>query len=194
MYGFWAACLCLLLSTPGLAVEKLDAYPANPVAIIDFDGRQQADIATDYRITVDPNGSPISPFVTVVGRHGTVLTINPVDLDGDGDLDIVVTGHPFCALIRVWMNEGNRGFKDASLDDDSDSIWFRGCRLDALTFQTDDEPGYKIEYRAFVTSPSTRIRPPDSKKRVSLLSRALVPASLRLKTLQFQRAPPQFLH
>jgi hypothetical protein len=199
MYRFLAVVAAVLFAMPCLASAS-DLYTPAPVALVDLDGDHQNDVATEvrtgdgysgyvYRINVALTGArPFRPIVvssTLIG-----LEIAPIDLDGDHDLDLVITSQPFRVPIGVWINDGSGMFERGDVDHYSDSIWSATASLQAATMVADDDPLDTNDYPAFHYTVFARAQIPDS-ARHNFHSSALVWAPrFQLKFSRLLRAPP----
>lgn len=125
---------------PVLAQElKLPSYrevsaPWNtPWAVVDLDGDQQPDVAQSLGRGADGNGfyytisvrlSKTREFrsLVVLSNDPSGVNVVPRDVDGDHDLDLVVTSAATRKPIAVWLNDGHGGFQLVSSETISPSI------------------------------------------------------------------------
>jgi hypothetical protein len=93
-------------SQPDLAITKMEAQGAGYVYWLEFDlsTRREADPARRHP------GLPALAS-SVFGLHLTAR-----DVDGDHDLDIVVTVGITRKPVAVWINDGKGGFEEGDLD------------------------------------------------------------------------------
>ncbi len=131
----WAALLLISVASasgPGVSAlpntESSRGLLTSPWTIADLDGDHHPDSAQSsevgtgvqgYHYRVDfqlSGGAPNKPF-TVSTRSRLGLNIVPRDIDGDNDLDLVITTGALHQLVGIWLNDGNGEFTpaDASL-------------------------------------------------------------------------------
>ncbi len=128
----------LALSLPLLsrAAQPAASWPSIPGpfssaawAIGDFDGDGRFDLLTASLSLTAPGPSGLthlielrsasSPGVTssfLISGGSASLSLAAWDVDGDHDLDLVVTSALFHRPVGVWINDGRGGFTEASLD------------------------------------------------------------------------------
>ncbi len=78
-----------------------------------------------YRIELQLT-TGVSPSSFSVSAEKGGLRLVPRDVDGDGDLDLVITGAWTLAPVGVWINNGHGGFTQGDLTAYSLSIWTEG--------------------------------------------------------------------
>jgi hypothetical protein len=102
-------------------LARLDNDSRLDTAISRVEGRN----AEGYLYRVDltlSSGTRVGSFtVAVDNRWG--INITPRDVDGDHDLDLVITTRFSRQPVGVWINDGNGTFAEGDPDDYSDSIW-----------------------------------------------------------------------
>jgi hypothetical protein len=126
----------LLLLTAGAiglqAQTALVSLGHDAVTLADFDGDGRLDYAVahpggqgNYRIDVHL-GAGGGGAILVAARATGGLRVAAFDVDGDHDIDLVITTEYAREPVGVWLNDGNGAFSeaDASL---FPSIW-RDCR------------------------------------------------------------------
>jgi hypothetical protein len=131
-----AVLIALVLAAPLTAAARpeLGSTSAPPLIIADLDGDHKLDVAVGsrsgnsvagffYRIDVGLTGSAQSSSFTVFDRLATGLNVTTMDLDGDHDLDFVVTSLPLRHPIGVWINDGNGRFVRGEASRYSALIW-----------------------------------------------------------------------
>lgn len=122
-----------VMASPGLAqstlsqtdVELLGSIPAGRMLVADLDGNGQMDVVAIR----SPSGAPEhgDPAVVVQRRvDGQNFRISHVlgatlpedlvlaDLDGDGDLDLVVVEDSFASALQIWINQDGHPQRDSS--------------------------------------------------------------------------------
>jgi len=94
------------------------------VAFGDFDGDQIPDVASGtnlgrteqgyaYRVDLDLTNSRSQPF-RVFSCEPNGLDIRAIDVDGDHDLDLVITSRLLQQPVGVWLNDGRGNFTPGS--------------------------------------------------------------------------------
>jgi hypothetical protein len=140
LWTLWA----LSFASPGAAAQSLSAsqlLTASPLrnygdAIADLDGDGFPDLATvtsksggsntfRYRIELALT-SGVGPSSFNVSAEEGGLTIIPRDVDGDGDLDLVIASARSLAPVGVWINDGHGRFTPSDPTAYPRSIWTRG--------------------------------------------------------------------
>lgn len=90
-------------------------------AIADLDGDNIPDLASgvrtaltaqgySYRVDLDLSTNPEAKTFNVVSQDSTGLNIEAVDIDGDHDLDLLVSGRLSPRPIGIWVNDGRGRF------------------------------------------------------------------------------------
>jgi hypothetical protein len=130
--------VCLLcLACLGLAAQTAPqgwhvAHGLNAAALADFNGDRHTDSATAelfgfaegayrYRVHVGLSGSQPTQFWVL--SHAAGLSISAQDIDGDHDLDLVITTRFGRERVGVWINDGKGGFAPGDASAYSPSIW-----------------------------------------------------------------------
>lgn len=139
------AIIIWVLSASGTCLASGDSYapiPRRPTApllwdqggaIADLDGDGRPDLATviaqgwgpngfQYRIELELTSGIGSSFLTVSAEKDG-LRIVPRDVDGDRDLDLVITSDWSLAPVGVWINDGHGRFTQGDLTAYPRSIW-----------------------------------------------------------------------
>jgi len=111
--------------------------------VADFDGDHIPDVASgtnlgrteqgyNYRVDLDlTDNSQAKPF-SVISNEPNGLDIETIDVDGDQDLDLVITGRLLQQPIGIWINDGQGNFTQ----DDSTPITSLLCAQHSLLTQT----------------------------------------------------------
>lgn len=176
----------------------------NPWTIADLDGDHHPDSAKSSAVGMDvqgylyrvefqfSGGLPNKPFTVSTGsRLG--LNIVPRDIDGDSDMDLVITTGPLHQLVGIWINDGNGGFTpaDSSLypaQDGTQGLGFVEASRDPSCIPVSDEsqrPASVIPE----TAPLWRLKT----ALASAQTAAIAPSSLDHAGKTRSRAPPQSL-
>jgi hypothetical protein len=137
LWGLSAACLASeALSPSALPLETTPLLWDQGGVIADLDGDGRPDFAIvraegwdskglRYRIELQLT-TGVSPSSFSVSAEKGGLRIVPRDVDGDGDLDLVVTSAWSFTPVGVWINDGHGGFTQGDLTAYSRSIWTEG--------------------------------------------------------------------
>lgn len=105
-------------------------------AILDLDGDQRADFASAepewapagpnrYRVDVRLTRAPAATFYVDTG-WAEGLRIIARDIDGDDDLDLLVTTR-FERLLAVWINDGHGQFTEGALSAALQPVWHKAA-------------------------------------------------------------------
>lgn len=133
-----------LAAAQPLPSDRVDSH-ANRVAgsgaltrgaagVADFDGDSRTDIAFakprglvngvyHYQVEVLLSGQPRTTFEVESGPVGGGLRITARDIDGDRDLDLVITTEFSGEPVGVWINDGHGGFTPGDAAIYPTSIW-----------------------------------------------------------------------
>ncbi len=122
LFCFLCSLLCFLCSVP----DSFGKTFTGNGAIADFDGDHEPDAAQSrqigrfedgYLYRVELKLSSGSPNGSLTFRHTDALglTILPVDVDGDHDVDLAITGRFVSQSIGVWINDGHGSFTKGSV-------------------------------------------------------------------------------
>ena len=65
---------------------------------------------------LDLTGNPDQKSFSVLSQEPNGLNIQAIDVDGDQDLDLVVTSRWSMQIIAVWINDGSGSFTPGDLD------------------------------------------------------------------------------
>jgi hypothetical protein len=76
-----------------------------------------------YRIDIQLGQTDRQSFFEVGAANVAGLNISTRDIDGDRDIDIVITAGIFRQPVGVWINDGNGNFKQANSALFSNDIW-----------------------------------------------------------------------
>jgi len=148
---FCAFIVAVVLTIPAQAHRSLTVRPAAPIFPVlssllrrsgtfgDFDGDHQPDFAIAdaqplrggtfrYRIGIHLSVRPDSTF-EVEARTASGLHVTAQDVDGDHDLDLVITTRFGQQPIGVWINNGDGVFTRGDLGAYPNSIWHQGDRF-----------------------------------------------------------------
>jgi hypothetical protein len=111
-------------------IEKLKRFSAelgSNWALADLDGDHQPDFAQGRRVGHSKSGylyrvdlklsldQALRSF-TFTDSDAMNVRIDAIDVDGDNDLDLVISDLPFGHKIGVWINDGNGVFERQSAD------------------------------------------------------------------------------
>jgi hypothetical protein len=107
---------------------------AGTPAVADLDGDHQPDLASgintghtsagySYRVDLDLSGNPDRKSFSVLSQEPNGLNIQAIDVDGDQDLDLVITSRWSMQPIGVWINDGSGSFTPGDLDQYGSRIW-----------------------------------------------------------------------
>jgi hypothetical protein len=97
-----------------------------------------------YRVEFQLSSGWASEAFTVSTSNRLGLNIVPRDVDGDHDLDLVITSGALRQPVGIWLNDGKGGFSqtDASLypvEDRTEETWqFQACIDQSCLFCTDE--------------------------------------------------------
>jgi hypothetical protein len=75
--------------------------------------------------------SRVGPSSFTVSAEEGGLRIIPRDVDGDGDLDLVITSARSFTPVGVWINDGHGGFTQGDATAYSRSFWTEGPGIDS---------------------------------------------------------------
>lgn len=95
-------------------------------AIADLDGDHLPDVASgistghtpagySYRVDLDLSGHTNQNSFSVLSEEPNGLNIEAIDIDGDHDLDLVITNRLSLKPIGVWINDGTGSFTPGDL-------------------------------------------------------------------------------
>ena len=121
-FCFLCCALCFLCSVP----DSFGKTFTGSGAIADFDGDQKPDAAQSreigrfdggylYRVELKLSSGAPDGSLTFVHMDALGLTILPVDVDGDHDVDLAITGRFVSQSIGVWINDGHGSFTKDSV-------------------------------------------------------------------------------
>ena len=107
---------------------------AGTPAVADLDGDHQPDLASgintghtsagySYRVDLDLSGNPDRKSFSVLSQEPNGLNIQAIDVDGDQDLDLVITSRWSMQPIGVWINDGSGSFTPGDLNQYGSRIW-----------------------------------------------------------------------
>jgi hypothetical protein len=133
LWGLSAACLASGESIPSaLQLQSTPALCDQGSAIADLDGDGRPDLAIvtaegwgprgfRYQIEIQLTTGVGAKSFSVSAKRGG-LRVVPRDVDGDGDLDLVISSAWTLAPVGVWINNGHGGFTQGNLTAYSPSI------------------------------------------------------------------------
>jgi len=201
MYRMLGVVAAVFFSIPCLAAASSQPYDSAPVAVADFDGDHQIDVATEarigdgysgyvYQISLALSGAkqvrPIVVSPVLVAR----LVVAPIDLDGDRDLDLLITSQPFHTPIGVWINDGSGTFERGDINHFSDVIWPATMSLQPETLAADDDLLDTNEFQAFSCTVFPRAQIPDTTPHAFLPPEVVRPPRFYTKLAELLRGPP----
>lgn len=161
-------CLLAVLPIPALESDERDSAaervgridlkdPVLPLssgwsvdwAIGDFDGDRRPDLASTelvrpgtgdgkYTVQISLTSSWASSSFEVDGAQSGGLSIRARDIDGDRDLDLVITSGPLHRRVGVWKNDGNGSFTEADPSLYPDQVWRDPPAFSSPQTQADD--------------------------------------------------------
>ena len=137
LWGLSAACLASeALSPSALPLQTAPLLWDQGCVIADLDGDGRPDFAIVRAEGWDSNGlryrielqltTGVSPSSFSVSAEKGGLRLIPRDVDGDGDLDLVVVSAWALAPVGVWINNGHGEFTRADPTAYPRSIWTEG--------------------------------------------------------------------
>jgi hypothetical protein len=178
--ALWAAvmyCAVASIAAPGIPVLPESAIShglVTPWTIADLDGDHRPDLANStpagvnvqgfrYRVEFQLSSGLASESFTVSTSNYLGLNIVPRDVDGDHDLDLVITSGVLREPVGIWLNDGQGGFSraDASLypvEDRTEEIWQFQAPVDQSCLSCTDET------RPSFSSPSASIHGPPANR------------------------------
>jgi hypothetical protein len=160
--ALWAAvvmyCAIASASAPGIPVlpgATISHGLVTPWVVADLDGDHRPDLANSnptgvnvqgfqYRVEFQLSSGLASEAFTVSTSNHLGLNIVPRDVDGDHDLDLVITSGALREPVGIWLNDGKGGFSqaDASLypvEDRTENIWQFQASIDQSCLTCTDE-------------------------------------------------------
>jgi hypothetical protein len=145
LFGLAGLFLAVRVAAEPLPGGNLEGSPANrgsgfaasirgTASVADFDGDSRTDIAFakprglvngvyHYQIEVLLSAQQRTTFEVESGPAGGGLHITARDIDGDRDLDLVITTEFSRKPVGVWINDGHGGFTPGDAAIYPDSIW-----------------------------------------------------------------------
>ena len=195
--------ILLALAAPALAATpQLGLTTAPPLVIADLDGDHQLDVAVGsrsgnsivgffYRIDVGLTGSTQTSSFTIFDQAATGFNIAAQDLDGDHDLDFVVTSLPLRRPIGIWINDGTGRFERAETGRYAASLWAEPHTIENIPL-TDDNDYAEAGARSPVFFPIVfaRSQIPHRGRRTHRRPEIFIPSSVFLDHRPPLRAPP----
>lgn len=120
------------------SVEPLTPFSAS-WAVADFDGDHRPDVAKSriegygaggysFRIELQLSSGPQSAF-TISTLDGFALNVTPKDVDGDNDLDLIITSGVLRRPVGVWINDGRGGFSQGTPSQNPAAAWMEGPQV-----------------------------------------------------------------
>jgi hypothetical protein len=144
LFGLAGLFLAVPVAAQALPGGKWEGAPAQTsdsalairgtAGVADFDGDSRTDIAFarprglvngvyHYQIEVLLSAQQRTTFEVESGPAGGGLQITARDIDGDRDLDLVITMEFSGKRVGVWINDGHGGFTPGDAAIYPDSIW-----------------------------------------------------------------------
>jgi len=134
---FAVCCFALPASAFGAtqgSIIAMHLLRAGTPAVADLDGDHEPDLASgintghtsagySYRVDLDFSGTPDRKSFSVLSQEPNGLNIQAIDVDGDQDLDLVITSRWSMQPIGVWINDGSGSFTPGDLDQYGSRIW-----------------------------------------------------------------------
>ncbi len=165
LWTFSSGCLASDRGIPSFPEMAIGASPDLGIAIGDLDGDGRPEIAIvrseglgpkglQYRIDLSLTTHALPNSFTVSTERGG-LRIFPRDVDGDGDLDLVVTT-TFLAPVGVWINDGRGGLAEGDPAAYPSSIWNEGRRIWVCSRTSNETfPATLLKSRTWLDPPSS---------------------------------------
>jgi hypothetical protein len=202
--GVFAVLVALALAAPSIAAAtpELGSTSAPPLIIADLDGDHKLDVAVGsrsgdsvagffYRIDVGLSGSAQSSSFTIFDRLATGLNVTTIDLDGDHDLDFVITSLPLRHPIGVWINDGTGRFVRGEASHYSASIWTERQDIRSLPrMDSNDVAEAGSRLPAFHLVVFARAQIPQQIRQTYWLPEVLAAPSVSIDSRPPLRAPP----
>jgi len=76
-----------------------------------------------YRVDLDLSKNQQAKPFRVFSSESTGLDIQAIDVDGDNDLDLVITSRLLRKPVAIWINDGNGNFSPGDASQYASSIW-----------------------------------------------------------------------
>ena len=191
------------LAAPAVAATpQLGSTTSPPLVIADLDGDHRLDVAVGsrsgnslagffYRIDVSLTSSTQASSFTIFDLSATGFNIATQDLDGDHDLDLVVTSLPLRRPIGVWINDGTGRFERGEAGRYAPSIWAEPHTIEEIPItQGNDFAEAAPRLQVFLLVKCARSQIPDPVRRTHHRPEALLPFSVFLEHRPPLRAPP----
>ena len=198
-----ALAILFALAAPALAATpQLGSTAAPPLVIADLDGDHRLDVAVGsrsgnsvagffYRIDLGLTGSTQASSFTIFDRAATGFAIATQDLDGDHDLDFIITSLPLRRPIGVWINDGTGRFERGKTGRYAPSLWAEPQTIETIPLTEDDdyaEAGSRSPL--FFPVVLARSQIPDRVRRTYRRPEIVIPSSIFLEHRPPLRAPP----
>ena len=191
------------LAAPAVAATpQLGSTTEPPLVIADLDGDHRLDVAVGsrsgnslagflYRIDVSLTSSTQASSFTIFDLSATGFNIATQDLDGDHDLDLVVTSLPFRRPIGVWINDGTGRFERGEAGRYAPSIWAEPHTIENIPLTEDNDYAEAgTPSPVFFPVVSARSQIPDRVRRTHRRPEIFIPSSVFLEQRPPLRAPP----
>lgn len=140
LWSFPAACLASQSFTPttsrllnihavsglGGAIADLDGDGRSDLAVVSGEGRGTNGARYQIELNLSAHSGP-SSFCVTAGDGG--LHIIPRDVNGDGDLDLVITSARSLVPVGVWINNGRGAFTPGDTSAYTTLAWDEGLGI-----------------------------------------------------------------
>jgi hypothetical protein len=120
LLAFWWSAVPAFASGSVHATVAMQLLRPGLAAVADLDGDHIPDLASSistgrtsqgysYRVDLDFGGNPGRKTLSVFSDDSAGLDIEAIDVDGDHDLDLVISGR-LSRPVSVWLNDGRGRF------------------------------------------------------------------------------------
>jgi len=135
------------LSDQGEAIADLDGDRHPDLAIVRPEGWSPRGF--QYQVELDLTTHPPSSPISIVTQRGG-LRIAARDVDGDGDLDLVVRNSWSLAPVGVWINDGHGRFTKGDPAAYPVSVWTEGPGILSDTLEQTLQAALPQSYRFYL--------------------------------------------